>query len=123
MSDERTDRWPRVESSLRIVVAFLDRLIAIFERAFVLIVCLLLCIAVVSYGVDFWDMQPAARNNVLVYLETHWKAVVIISGPLVLRPVLVFLERVREAFGMKADPAESQPDEPTENPARGNAAA
>jgi hypothetical protein len=91
-----------VRTGLPGVVAHLDSWIAVFERVFVLLICLALVVLILFFGWKSFHWHEATWTAAAKFLDDHWKAAIVVSSPLVLRPVLLFLERAQEAFGIKA---------------------
>lgn len=86
----------------RRIVTVLDDVIAVFERSFVLLVCVALSGLVVVLGFKALRWHRDQWIAAAEFLNKHWIAAIVAAAPLILRPVLMFLERVEEAFGMKA---------------------
>ncbi len=93
---------------IRKTVHFIDCVLLLVERFSGLALVLLVCWGAVRLIVA--DSRPDAVA-VLKAVEENWKAVLIFLVPLFFSPIRAFLERIEEAWGMKAPkrPAVGQP--------------
>jgi len=88
--------------------ATLDWFVGISERLIVL------AIAFVVFFVGWRALSGVDESPFLKSLSENWKGLLLLLVPLLYRPVRAFLERVEEAWGMKARPSakSSDPEKP-----------
>jgi hypothetical protein len=87
-----------------LVTATLDWLVGTAERLIVL---------AIAFGIFFvgWKtLFGADESPFLKSLSDSWKGLLLLLVPLLYRPVRTFLERVEEAWGMKARPSAKSGD-------------
>lgn len=90
------------------VTAILDWIVGISERLIVL------AVAFVVFFAGWKALSGTDEFPLLRSLSENWKGLFLLLIPLLYRPVRAFLERVEEAWGMKARPSakSSDPEKP-----------
>ena len=78
------------------VTAILDWIVGIAERLIVLAIAFGVCV------VGWRAFKGIAEEPLLKALSSNWQGLPLLLVPLFYRPIRLFLERVEEAWGMKA---------------------